>query len=166
MIDYKEASARVLEAVRGLLVAGDVDRAQGETIERVVVRLLSWAWIEAVRAEFQTFVDQDPELKAQHAIALELMKEEHYGDMDPICMMPGQKPMIAKVDNLEAVCVDHCMAQVMPLSAIYVNRVRLVQSAAARVAKALAEEAVKQPPEWPITIANGETFNDYFERRA
>lgn len=134
----------------------------GETIERAVCKYLQLSWTDAVRAEWQGFVDRYPELKAQTEVAKELMKEEGY-DIDPICMTPGQKAFIAKVDNQEAVCVDFCMPQVMPLSSIYVNRVRLVQSAAARVAKRLAEEAVKAPPEWPITIASGETFNSLEE---
>lgn len=137
----------------------------GETIERAVCKYLQLSWTDAVRAEWQGFVDRYPELKAQTEVAKELMKEEGY-DIDPICMTPGQKAFIAKVDNQEAVCVDFCMPQVMPLSSIYVNRVRLVQSAAARVAKRLAEEAVKAPPEWPITIASGETFNSIEEMEA
>lgn len=164
MIDYRKASQEVLEAVRGLLVAGDVDTAQGETVERVVVKLLGLAWANAVRAEWQAFVDADPELKAQHAVAKELMREDGYTmEQDPICGLPGAKPMVAIVDGKEAVCLDHSMAQVTPLSAIYVNKVRIVQSAAARASKALMEEAAKTPAQWPIKIASGETFNSIEE---
>lgn len=165
MIDYKVACTKVLDAVRAIVLSEGVDANQGETVERAMVKLLGLAWCESVRAEFQVFVDMDPELKAQHAVALELMREDRY-DNDPICMQPGMKAWIVKVDNQEAVAVDYCLAQVMPLSAIYVNRVRIVQSAAARVSKALMEEAAKAPAEWPIKIASGETFNSIEEMEA
>lgn len=158
---------QALEVVRALAEAHGANN--GETIDRTVIRIAAEMWINTIRAEWQAYVDADPELKAQHEVALELMKEDGYGldrMAEPICMLPGMKPMIAKVDNQEAVCVDYCMAQVMPLSSIYVNRVRLVQSAAARVAKRLAEEAAKEPPSWPITIASGETFNSIEEMEA
>lgn len=122
------------------------------------------AWADAVRAEWLAYVDADPELKAQHAVAKELMIEDGYGmEPEPVCGLPGVKPTVAIVDGKEAVCFDHSMRQATPLSAIYTNKVRTVQSAAARVAKALTEEAAKSPPEWPIKIASGETFNSIEE---
>lgn len=122
------------------------------------------AWANAVRAEWRGYVDANPELKAQHAVALELMREDGYTmDPEPVCGLPGIKQTVAYVEGKEAVCYDHSMRQATPLSAIYTSKVRVVQSAAARVAKALTEEAVKAPPEWPITIASGETFNSIEE---
>lgn len=121
-----------------LAVTKDITQA------RVLANTLHVAWADAVRAEWQAFVDADPELKAQHAVALELMREEGYTmEQDPVCGQPGLKPYVAIVDGKEAVCFDWSMTQATPLSAIYTNKVRIVQSAAARVAKALTEEAVK-----------------------
>lgn len=155
-----------LDAVQAIVAFHGANN--GETVDRAVVRMLGVMWANAVRAEWMAFVDADPELKAQHAVALELMKDEGYTmDTDPVCMLPGMKPMVAVVDGKESVCVDYCLSQVTPLSAIYVNRVRLVQSAAARVAKRLAEEAAKDPnQEWPIKTAAGEVFNSIEEMKA
>lgn len=157
---------QALDVVRSIAAAHGANN--GETVDRMVIRIFANGWINAVRAEWQAYVDADPELKAQHEIAVELMREDCFEEgLDPICMMPGQKAFIAKVDNQEAVCVDYCMAQVMPLSSIYVNRVRLVQSAAARVAERLAKEAAKDPnQEWPIKTAAGEVFNSIEEMKA
>lgn len=153
MIDYKKTSTDVLDMVRAVATVNGVDTAQGETIDRATVKLLSIAWGDAVRAEWQAFVDADPELKAQHAVAKELMREDGYTmEPEPICGLPGAAPLVAKVDGLDAVCFDHSMAQVTPLSAIYVNKVRIVQSAAARLSMASAEEAAKQQPEWDAMI--------------
>lgn len=164
MIDYKEATKHLLAEVRSIVLLHDVSTHHPDTVDREVVKLLQIAWAESVRAEWQAFVDVDPELKAQHAVAKELMIEDGYTmGQEPICGLPGVKPMVAIVDGKEAVCIDYSMAQVTPLSAIYVNKVRIVQSAAARVSKDLAEEAVKQPPEWPIKISSGETFNSVEE---
>lgn len=125
---------------------------------------LGLLWANAVRAEWLAFVEKDPELKAQHAVALELMREDGYTmEPDPVCGLPGAKAPVAIVDGKEAICYSWAMGQASPLSAIYTNKVRTVQSAAARVAKALAEEAVKAPPEWPIRIATGETFHSIAE---
>lgn len=153
---------RALQALRAIAEARGGNN--GETIDRTVVRMLTVMWADAVRAEWRAFVDADPQLKAQHAVALELMREDGYTmDDEPVCSLPGAKPMVAIVDGKEAICFDRSIMQVTPLSAIYTSKVRVVQSAAARVAKALTEEAVKQPPEWPITTANGETFNSIEE---
>lgn len=156
---------RALDAVRSIAAAHGANN--DEPVSNMVIRMLGLMWANAVRAQWEDFVAADPELTAQHAVALELMKEEGYGDLNPVCMIPGRQAMIAKVDNQEAVCVDHCMAQVMPLSSIYVNRVRLVQSAAARVADRLAKEAAKDPDQsWPIKTAGGEVFNSIEEMKA
>lgn len=122
------------------------------------------AWANAVRAEWSAYVEANPELKAMHAVAVALMVDDGYGmEPEPICSVPGQKPPIAMVDGKEAICFDWGIAQAFPLSAIYVDKVRTVQSAAARVAKALTDAAVKAPPEWPVRIATGETFNSIEE---
>lgn len=146
-----------LEAA-GYMIVKVGPRQGQETDARYRCRGLAIAWSEAVRAEWRDYVATDPELTAQVAIAEELMRADGYTS-DPVCMPVGQKPMIATVDGREAVAVDYCMGNVMPLSAIYTDRVRTVQSAAARVGKALLEAVLKAPMEWPITIASGETFN-------
>lgn len=164
MIDHKLAGAKVLEAVRAIAMADGVNTDQGETVARAMVKLLGIAWCHAVRQEWQAFVDADPELQAQHAVALELMREDGFTMADePICGLPGQPASVVKVDGIETVCVDYCMPQVTPLSAIYVDKVRTVQSAAARVSKRLMEEAAKEPQAWPMQIASGETFNSIEE---
>lgn len=157
-----DPNTKVLEAVRAIAEAHGANN--GETVDHMVIRMLAVAWGNAVRAEWQAFVDADPDLKAQHAVAEELRREDGYTmEQDPICMVPGTKPSVAVFEGKEIVCIDYSMTQVTPLSAIYVNKVRIVQSAAARVAKRLAEEAVKEPPSWPLTIASGETFNSIEE---
>lgn len=172
MMDYKASCKSVLKEVRSIVLLEDVSTHHPDTVDREVVKLLGLAWAEAVRAEWQAFVDADPELKAQHAVALELMREDGYGEdrmPDPICMMPpGTKAFIVRFDNQETVAVDSCMAQVTPFSALYTDRVRLVQSAAARVAKAMAEEAAKEDPKggWPIKTAAGEVFNSIEDMKA
>lgn len=155
---------RALEAVRAIAAAHGAN--DGETVDRAVVRMLAVMWADAVRAEWQSFVDADPELKAQHAVGKELMRADGFDVADSICGLPGHKPFVAVVDGKEAVCYDWSMRQVTPLSAIYTDKVRTVQNAAARVAQALKEAAVKAPPEWPIVLANGETFNSIEEMEA
>lgn len=160
----QDQALKAIQAVRAIVTANGVNAKQGETVEHAVVTILYLAWAEAIRAEWMAFVETDPELKAQHAVAVALMRDDGYTmEQEPICGLPGAKPMVAVIDGREAVCFDHSMTRATPLSAIYVNKVRVVQSAAARVAKALAEEAVKQPAEWPISIATGETFNSVEE---
>lgn len=135
---------------------------------RTVIAILAQAWGAAVRVEWHDFVAADPELTAQIAVARELMRADGYTmEAEPLCGLPGIKPAVATVDGKECYCADHSMVQVTPLSAIYVNKVREVMDAAARVSQALAEEAAKDPnQEWPIKTAAGEVFNSIEEMEA
>jgi hypothetical protein len=140
---------QVLKAVRAIAEANGAN--DGESVDRMVVRMLMVAWADAVRAEWKAYVDADPELKAQHAVAGVLMSNDGYDGTEPVvCGVPGAKPFVCVVDGKESICLDWSMRQAVPLSAIYVDKVRTVQAAAervalARAAKALAEEASAQP---------------------
>ena len=127
----------------------EVQKANMGTNHDVTVLLLR-AYFDAVRAEWQGWFDADPVLKADIVVARQLMADAGYDGMDPICGVPGTKPMIAKVDNLEAVSFEHSMHGAMPLSAIFLNRVREVREATAKVEAArLAAAASTSEPQAP-----------------
>ena len=149
-MDYKQAvfsekirayAVSLAKESEGLIV--DV----GLTIDRAVVVALLLAYFDAVRVEWTNWCEANPELKGHIAVAKELMRDAGYGDMDPICGLLGVKPYIAKVDGLEAVSFEHSMVNPMPLSAIFLNKVREVMDAAAKVA---AADAAKPEPEKPV----------------
>jgi hypothetical protein len=116
----------------------------GISMEGAVTRLLMVAWADAVRAEWQAHVDTVPDMAAKAAVAKELMIADGYDMNEPIVMAPGMKPAIAPVDGKEAICVDYCMAQVSPLSALYMVKVVEALGIAEKVAeKAESAKAVE-----------------------
>lgn len=146
-MDYKSASEK-LRAFAATIVEPDAN--QGETADRCIAVALQQAAFDAVRDEWQHFVDADPVLKSRLAVAKELMQAESYGELDPICSVPGIKPMIAMVGDKEVICLDYSMKGSAPLSAIFTNRVSQVLDAAAKVEatqlrEAEAASAAEQP---------------------
>ena len=144
-MDYKAASEKIRAYAKTLVqeMQEQIDKDQGNTVDRLIAVSLQLSWADSIRDQWQGFCSVNPELKAQMAIAEELMKQERYTD-DPICLPPGMKPMVAMVDGKEAVSFEHSMALAMPLSAMFVNKVAEVMTAAANVADA-AKQAEPKP---------------------
>lgn len=107
-------------------------------VDRAVVVALQEAYFDAVRAEWQGWLEADPTMKADAEVAKQMMADAGYTG-DPICGMPGAEPMFATVDGLKSISFEHSMKGTMPLSAIFLNKVREVKDAAARVAAAQAK---------------------------
>ena len=137
-MDYKIASEK-LRSFAATLV--EPDESKGETVDRLIAVSLQQAAFDAIRAEWQHYVDANPELKRRAAIAKAMMVANGYHDgMDPICGPPGVKPLIAKVNNLECVAWDYSLVTPTPLSAIYANADCEVLDAAEKVDAAAATE--------------------------
>ncbi len=143
----EQIGAFALKAAREAIAP---DQTDAEAVRAAVTGLLE-AYFDAVRAEWQSWLDANPELKADVDVARQLMLDAGYPEMDPICGVPGVKPMIAKVDGIEAVSFEHSMNGVMPLSAIFLNKVREVKDAASKVsaAKLAAEASASEQPAPP-----------------
>lgn len=144
--DIASEKLRALATELATEIVLDAPASTPQSLDRVVVVFLLTAYFDAVRAEWEHWCDENPQLKAQIAIAKELMRDAGYGDMDPICGLPGVEPMVAGVDGRKAVSFEHSMSNVMPLSAIFLNKVKEVMDAADKVA---AASAVKKPAEPP-----------------
>ena len=136
-MDYK-AAAEKLRAFAATIV--EPNENQGLTADRCIVVALQQAAFDAVRDEWQHVLDAHPEIKHRAAIAKVVMADSGYVDVDPICSPPGLKPYIAVVDGKESICFDYSMATIMPLSAIFTNRVSEVLDAAEKVATSNAAE--------------------------
>lgn len=110
-------------------------------------------WANAVRAEWLAYIDTDPELKVQHTIALQLMRDGGHmmaSAQEPLLSF-AEEPMI--VDGQKVLWVEGLAARARPLSAFYFDKVRHVQSAAARAAEAAKAKA-------PL-----ESWGEYFARK-
>lgn len=151
-MNFDQATAKIRGAALDVAKEmGEAYHSFAETEDRMVVRLLALAWIEAVRSEWENVANSDPVLKASLAVAKELMTENNY-TADHICMFPGIVPMVCKIDGKDAVAVDACMANVVPLSAIFTNKVSEASVIAEKleaVKKATAVAAAERPPEPP-----------------
>lgn len=120
-------------------------------INAAVRESLLTAYFDAVRAEWVGWCEADPVLKGQLAVATKLMADAGYND-DPVCGLPGVEPMVAIVDGLKAISFEHTMrAAVMPLSAIFLNKVREVMTAAEAVTAATQSAPAEEPPAPPQT---------------
>jgi hypothetical protein len=127
----------------------DPDGQIGLTVERAAIVSLQLAWADSIRDEWETANASKPEWAAQWAVAKELMLEAGFDDRDPICGLPGVKPMVATVDGQAAVSFEHSMVNVAPLSAIFLNKLRESLDVAARVSDALAKQAEPKPDAGP-----------------
>ena len=147
-MDIKAASEKIRALAKSVATEGieQVDKDQGTTVERLTINALQVAWADAIRDQWNGFCEANPELKAQVAVARELMADAAYPDGDPVCGPPCVEAFIAMVDGKKAVCYDYSMVNAMPLSAIFANRVSEVMNAAAKVSAkvAAAKEAEKK----------------------
>ena len=147
-MDLAAASEKIRALAKSIateFMAGVADN-NGATVERLAINALQMAWGDAIRDQWNGFCEANPELKAQVAIARELMVDAGYADGDPICGPPGVEAYIAMVGDKKAVCYEFSIVNAMPLSAIFANRVSEVMDAAAKVSAkvAAAKEAEKK----------------------
>ena len=149
-MDYKSASEKIRAYAKTVVQENggpDPDGRIGLTVERAAIVSLQLAWADSIRDEWEAANASKPEWAAQLAVAKEMMLEAGFYDMDPICGLPGVKPMVATVDGQAAVSFEHSMVNVAPLSAIFFNKVRDSLDIAAKVAEAAAKNAEPKPDE-------------------
>lgn len=143
-VDYKAASEKIRAFARKLIEdetkdgAGLPNNAAPE-FERdgIYKAALQLAWCDAVREVWEGWA-KHPEVAPLMPIAKELIEKSGYPHErfhDPICMPPGMKAFIVKVDDEEAVCLDYSMGYATPLSAIYANKIRETIDLAGEYAK-------------------------------
>jgi hypothetical protein len=124
--------------------------------ERGVVMILTLALFDAVREEWKAAYTAAG-LENEVTAARQLMAADGYKDpveFEPICGMPGAKPMICKVDGKDAVAFTHSMGQMMPLSAYYTDKVREAIDIAAMVGELIgAKNADHERPKADTTDA-------------
>lgn len=140
---YAEASASLRAAAKEL-VAKEVSGQL--TVDRAVITALMVAMFDAVRDEWNATV-ANAGLEHEVAVAGEMAKAQGYDDPNVICGLPGVKAYVATVDGKESVCFERSMFGLLPLVAIFTDKVRESIDVAAMVGERVAAvEAAKTPP--------------------
>ena len=138
MVDISDLSAKVRAGATALISKSfevPTDFNPALTPERQLIAVLALAWVEAVQAEWQKWVADHPGLQEAYETAVVMMREDGY-DGDPVCGLLGVDPSYAMVDGKKAVSFQHSMPQALPLSAIYLDKVKAVVDAVEKVAAA------------------------------
>ena len=143
---YTDASEEIRGGVRAMIERtgfATTSIAEPRTVDRAVINVLRVAYCDAVREEFENAVKAaGSECVFDLSVAKQMMKDDGF-ITNPICSIPGMKPMVAKVDLVEVVSFEDSMGLVVPLSAIYLNKVRSVTEVCAKLAKDRAAEGEK-----------------------
>ena len=158
-MDYKAASEKIRVFAKTLAETGieEVDKNNGTTVDRLITISLQLAWADSIRDQWEGFCSANPKLKAQIAVAKELMANAGYGGQgDPICGPPGVEASFAMVNGRKSVSFEHSMTAAMPLSAMFVNAVIEVMDAADKVSEAAAKQAEPKPDAGPAEITTAE----------
>jgi len=122
-LDYQTAYSELLKHARELAAQLD-EPPTHETEGKRAVNLLVVAWRQAVFADWQAYLDANPQFAEVRKLASVLVAQRYIDQQDCLVAPPGMVAPIVRLEGGDAICVDQLLGSVYPLSAVYFSKAR------------------------------------------